>query len=187
MDVIAEALLRREERYCRTQERRVQTVDEARAFVERVGFCFLWPIKGIEMPSLFHAIAGQGAYINQQKLDLSSSAGVDKITAATIDFKRLPTELACKIVSNPPYKSQRSFGSVALDWCWFSAERGDVYLHGRQNLWDYAAGLLILQEAGGVCSTLDGEPVFNGSLETRSALIGINQTVYDQWFGFLHR
>jgi hypothetical protein len=59
MDAIAEALRRREERYCRTQERRIQTVEEARAFVERVGFCFLWPIKGIEMPSLFHAIAGR--------------------------------------------------------------------------------------------------------------------------------
>jgi hypothetical protein len=59
MDAIAEALQRREERYCRTQERRIGTVDEARAFVDRVGFCFLWPIKGIEMPSLFHAIAGR--------------------------------------------------------------------------------------------------------------------------------
>jgi hypothetical protein len=59
MDAIAEALRRREERYCRTQERRIQTVEEARAFVERVGFCFLWPIKGIEMPSLLHAIAGR--------------------------------------------------------------------------------------------------------------------------------
>jgi hypothetical protein len=59
MDVISVALQRREERYCRTQGRRIQTIDQARAFVERVGFCFLWPIKGIEMPSLFHAIAGQ--------------------------------------------------------------------------------------------------------------------------------
>ena len=59
MAKIAAALQKREARYCRTPEHRVQTVDEARAFVERVGFCFLWPIKGIEMPSLFHAIAGR--------------------------------------------------------------------------------------------------------------------------------
>jgi hypothetical protein len=59
MDLLAEALARREERYCRTQQRCIQTLDEARAFVERVGFCFLWPIKGIEMPNLFHAIAGR--------------------------------------------------------------------------------------------------------------------------------
>jgi hypothetical protein len=59
MKVSEEALRRREGRYCRTPERRIQTIGQARAFVERVGFCFLWPIKGIEMPSLFHAIAGQ--------------------------------------------------------------------------------------------------------------------------------
>lgn len=49
----------RDRRYCRTPERRVQTVEHARAFVDRLGFCFLWPIKDIEMPSLFHAIAGR--------------------------------------------------------------------------------------------------------------------------------
>lgn len=59
MSGITGALRRREERYCRTPERRVQTIDQARAFVQQVGFCFLWPIKGIEMPSLFHAIAGR--------------------------------------------------------------------------------------------------------------------------------
>jgi myo-inositol-1(or 4)-monophosphatase len=74
---------------------------------------------------------------------------------------------------------------VALDWCWLAAARGDVYLHGRQNLWDFAAGSLILEEAGGVSSTLDGEPVFNGSLQPRSAVIAINQNLYDQWYGFL--
>jgi hypothetical protein len=59
MDTIALALQAREERYCRTPARRIQSVEEARGFVDRVGLCFLWPIKGIEMPSLFHAIAGR--------------------------------------------------------------------------------------------------------------------------------
>ena len=45
--------------YRRTPERRVQTIEEARAFVEEMGFCHFWPIKDIEMPNLFHAIAGR--------------------------------------------------------------------------------------------------------------------------------
>jgi hypothetical protein len=58
--VKAEEILRqREFNYRRTPERRVRTVEEARAFVEEVGFCHFWPIKGIEMPNLFHAIAGR--------------------------------------------------------------------------------------------------------------------------------
>jgi len=49
----------RARRYRRTAALRVQTPEEARAFVDDVGFCHFWPIKGIEMPSLFHAIAGR--------------------------------------------------------------------------------------------------------------------------------
>ena len=48
----------RDRRYRRTPERRVQTVDGARAFVDEMGFCHFWPIQGVEMPNLFHAIAG---------------------------------------------------------------------------------------------------------------------------------
>src|SRR5574341_1768369 len=44
--------------YRRTRARRVQTPREAEKFVAEVGFCLFWPIKGIEMPNLFHAIAG---------------------------------------------------------------------------------------------------------------------------------
>jgi hypothetical protein len=49
----------REHNYRRTPARRVQTVEEARAFVEETGFCHFWPIQGVEMPNLFHAIAGR--------------------------------------------------------------------------------------------------------------------------------
>jgi len=58
--VKAEDILRqREYNYCRTPERRLHTVEEARAFIEEVGFCHFWPIKGAELPNLFHAIAGR--------------------------------------------------------------------------------------------------------------------------------
>jgi len=49
----------REHNYRRTPARRLHTVEEARVFVDEVGFCHFWPIKGIETPSLFHAIAGR--------------------------------------------------------------------------------------------------------------------------------
>ena len=45
--------------YHRLPGRRIQTVQAARAFVEEVGFCHFWPIKGAELPNLFHAIAGR--------------------------------------------------------------------------------------------------------------------------------
>ncbi|MBL7199791.1 MAG: hypothetical protein ISS56_06550 [Anaerolineae bacterium] len=60
---------RREMRYRRTPELRVQTPDEALAFVNDVGFCHFWPIKGIETPNLFHAIAGRVRAVPNEHAD----------------------------------------------------------------------------------------------------------------------
>lgn len=46
-------------RYWRTPARRVQTPAQARRFVDEAGFCFFWPIQGVELPNLFQAIAGR--------------------------------------------------------------------------------------------------------------------------------
>lgn len=45
--------------YRRISQRRVQTPEEALAFVEQVGFCYFWPVKDAELPNLFHAVAGR--------------------------------------------------------------------------------------------------------------------------------
>jgi hypothetical protein len=49
----------RDLKYHRTQERRLHSIEEAQAFVNEVGCCHFWPIKGAELPNLFHAIAGR--------------------------------------------------------------------------------------------------------------------------------
>jgi len=133
----------------------------------------------------FSAQRDRGARLNGAILSLDAMREVDRLTIGLVDFKRLSPELAGKLATQPPYKSQRSFGSVALDWCWIAAGRGDVYVHGKQKLWDYAAGQVILAEAGGIAATLDGEPVYNGSLVPRSAVLAINQTLFDHWLAYL--
>ena len=79
---------------------------------------------------------------------------------ACIDFKRLDRALAARLVAEPPFGSQRNFGSSCLEWCWLADGRFHIYPHGGQKLWDYAAASLVLSEAGGYAMTLDGEPVF---------------------------
>jgi hypothetical protein len=49
----------REVRYRRRMALRITSPKQAQAFVDDVGFCFLFPIQGIEMPSLWDAIAGR--------------------------------------------------------------------------------------------------------------------------------
>lgn len=54
------AVLRiRNRAYHRLPGLRVRSAAEARRFVRRVGFCLFWPTKGVEAPSLLHAIAGR--------------------------------------------------------------------------------------------------------------------------------
>jgi myo-inositol-1(or 4)-monophosphatase len=74
---------------------------------------------------------------------------------------------------------------VALDWCWIAAGRCHVYLHGRQNIWDYAAGNLVLQEAGGHAMTLSGEPVFVSALQPRSAVAALDAALFEEWTRWL--
>jgi myo-inositol-1(or 4)-monophosphatase len=50
----------------------------------------------------------------------------------------------------------RRIGSAALDLCWVAAGRFDGYWEERLKPWDLAAGALIVQEAGGMISALDG-------------------------------
>ena len=52
-------IIQREVRYRRRMNLRVTTREEAAQFVDDVGFCFLFPIQGLEMPSLWDAIAGR--------------------------------------------------------------------------------------------------------------------------------
>ncbi len=133
----------------------------------------------------FSAARGQGAWLNAepllpQKLATPLSEGI-----ALIDLKRLSTELASHLAAEPPYKSQRSFGAIALDWCWLADGRCHVYLHGKQKLWDYAAGCLILREAGGLAVTLEGENVFEPTLKPRSAAAALDTEIFAQWTSWL--
>ncbi|MGD8999386.1 MAG: inositol monophosphatase [Granulosicoccaceae bacterium] len=133
----------------------------------------------------FTALKGQGAWLNGARLQVRDQ-GVDlSQSLATVDFKRLPASLASRMAAAPPYASQRSLGSVALDWCWLAANRFHVYLHGKQRLWDYAAGHLVLTEAGGLSCTLDGEALLDLSGGPRSAVGAGSAGLFRQWCDYL--
>ncbi|MEW6559702.1 MAG: inositol monophosphatase family protein [Pseudomonadota bacterium] len=134
---------------------------------------------------VFSAALGAGAQLNGQPLRVPQGPPPLPKTIACIDFKRLSAPLATQLAMRPPYASQRSIGSVALDWCWVAAGRFHLYLHGSQGLWDYAAGSLILQEAGGHAQTLGGEAVFNNTLEKRSAVCAGDAGLFAQWVQWL--
>jgi len=132
----------------------------------------------------FSALHGQGAWLNDRRLSTPESPATLAECMAMVDLKRLPAMLVRSLAERPPYRSQRSFGSVALDWCWVACGRCQVYLHGGQKLWDYAAGQLVLAESGAVGGLLDdyrGEWLSGLSLSPRIAMAATDEQLLAQW------
>jgi myo-inositol-1(or 4)-monophosphatase len=129
----------------------------------------------------FGAIKGQGFWLNGEtptRPDQPQSLGN---CIAFIDFKRLSNEMGIGLVQQTPYKSQRNIGTCALEWAWLAAGRANLLLHGRESIWDYTAGVLLLQEAGGISETIYAEPVFKQTLAPRSVIAASNPGLFEQW------
>lgn len=134
---------------------------------------------------MFSASENGGCHLNDELLQLHDSGLSLKQSIAIIDFKRLSLELARRLVTEVPYSSQRSFGSVALDWCWLAKGRGHLYLHGRSNIWDYVAGHYIFSRAGGYSCTLEGGLIFKDVLQTRSVVAATDHNLFSYWTKWL--
>lgn len=130
---------------------------------------------------MFYAEAGQGAYLNGERLPIKERAPHLRNAMAEVDFKRLPPHLAQALAASPPYASQRNFGASTLEWCYVAAGRFDVYLHGGQKLWDYAAGSLILEEAGGNMASLSQDEFWKDNLWQRSVIAARDEKLFDAW------
>lgn len=129
----------------------------------------------------FYAAKGAGAFLNGVELPLRGAASSLQDAVAGIDFKRISHHLGDELAVRPPYFSQRNFGSSALEWCFVAAGRLDVYVHGGQMLWDYAAGRLILAEAGGVAAALDGGTLMAGPAVKRGVIAAANPGLFTEW------
>lgn len=133
----------------------------------------------------FLAVQGQGTWLNGQRLMPRTITTSLPKAVALVDFKRLKAPLARRLAQAPPYGSQRNLGSCALEWAWIAAGRGHVYLHGGQKLWDRAAGALVLREAGGHASTLDGSSVMEASMTGLSVVASLNDKLFADWRDWL--
>jgi len=118
---------------------------------------------------LFHTLAGEGAFLNEAPIRVSA--------ATTLDESLLVTGFPYDIRTNPDNnlsyfnalavraRAVRRLGSAALDLAYVAAGRFDGYWELRLNPWDWAAGVLLVREAGGRATTfgenekgLDGDP-----------------------------
>ena len=129
----------------------------------------------------FAAEQGKGAFLNGERLVVRETAETLDHALANVDMKRLSTKLVAQLATHPPYSSQRNFGASTLDWCYTAAGRYDVYLHGGQKLWDYAAGTLILWEAGGHACCIENDDFSAGDIWQRSVIAARDRKLFDEW------
>ncbi len=133
----------------------------------------------------FYAERGRGAFVDGDPLPIKPPPERVNRCIAGVDFKRIPRDLAGRLAAEHPYSSQRNLGASTLDWCYLAAGRLHVYLHGGQKLWDYAAGALILEEAGGKVSTMHEEDFWQGHPWNRSVVAGLTPALHHEWSAYL--
>jgi myo-inositol-1(or 4)-monophosphatase len=123
---------------------------------------------------LFTASRGQGAQLDGRKIRVSGNASLERSLLGT-GFPYRQSNLAVD-----PYMQMlrkaiesssgiRRAGSAALDLCYVAAGRLDAFWETGLSSWDLAAGTLIVREAGGIVSGLDGSEDY---LDTGHILCG---------------
>jgi myo-inositol-1(or 4)-monophosphatase len=109
----------------------------------------------------FSAVRGEGASMNGSSLSVSAETDLSRAMLATgfsYEPERRARQADLMLELLPRVRDIRRAGAAALDLCYVAAGRVDAYYERGLNAWDWAAGRLIVEEAGGVVADLDGDP-----------------------------
>ncbi len=133
----------------------------------------------------FTAAAGEGAWLNRQPIRTS---GVNQLSqalvAASFSAKVEPQspEIGQFIAAVVHAQAVRRTGSAALNLCYVAAGRFDAFWALSTKIWDVAAGALIVSEAGGVVTLLDGKPM---GLDFPHPVASATSTLHDEFRAIL--
>jgi len=111
------------------------------------------PIKN----EMFFAEKNSGAYLNNKRIKVSRKKILEECLFATGGKKEIKSDL-----------NTRKSGSAALDIAYVAAGRYDGYFQNNLNLWDIAAGIIIVKEAGGKINEIDCSVLKDISVRTSS-------------------
>lgn len=134
------------------------------------------PVMGVVynpyMQETFYAQRGKGAFLNGEKIhtsDRTLEQGLILFGTAPYseDLSKKSFEVAYRYFSRA--EDLRRSGSAAIDLCALACGRAEFYFELILCPWDYAAGALIVEEAGGIVSDLEGNPVTYDRKQTVAA------------------
>ncbi|HEY8699061.1 MAG TPA: inositol monophosphatase family protein [Rhizomicrobium sp.] len=151
--------------------------------LEREGQLVSGVIYNPVIDEMFTAEKGHGAYVNDKRMRVAVRKQLQVSVSATgIPFlgrgdeaghRRFLAELNAVMNASAGI---RRFGSAALDLAWVAAGRFDAYWEHGLAPWDLAAGILMVREAGGVTTDLDGRDRMLASGE----ILAANENLHPQ-------
>ena len=128
---------------------------------------------------IFWAERNEGAYLNRRRLRVSErSAMADALLATGIPFGDRPGKKSFIAMLNAAMDNTagvRRQGSAALDLAYVAAGRYEGFWETALSPWDIAAGIVIVREAGGMVSEIDGR----GNVLAGKSILAANQRLYD--------
>ena len=93
---------------------------------------------------MFYAEKNSGAFFNNQRIKVSKKKEIENCLFATGGKEKVISDFIT-----------RKTGSAALDMAYVAAGRYDGYFQNNLNLWDVAAGIIIIKEAGGIVNEIN--------------------------------
>jgi len=120
---------------------------------------------------MFYAEKDNGAFFNNQRIRVSKKRELNSCLFATGGLIKSEINLPL-----------RRSGSAALDVAYVAAGRYDGYFENNLNLWDIAAGIIILKEAGGMINEIDLSQ--NNNIQIRASSMAINEKMLEKLKNF---
>lgn len=111
---------------------------------------------------MFTAVRGEGAYLNGERLRITDAGLEDGIASfGCARYNQSDTDRLFHVLPELFGRSLaiRCGGSAALDLCRVAAGASVIYMEMKLNPYDYAAASVIIEEAGGVITQLDGSEI----------------------------
>lgn len=146
--------------------------------VQREGEMIAGIVLDVVRDELFWAEKGQGAYVNERRLRVSARRKMTEAVIATGipfhgrgDHEQFRTELAA--VSGE-VAGIRRMGAAALDLAYVAAGRYDAFWERGLSIWDIAAGIVLVREAGGIVTDLKG----GETMLTTGNILASNDALY---------
>ena len=128
---------------------------------------------------LFWAEKNEGAYLNRRRIRVSERASLgDALLATGIPFANRPGKASFVPMLRAAMDNTagvRRLGAASLDLVYVAAGRYEGYWETGLKPWDIAAGIVIVREAGGMVSEIDGR----GNPMESGTILAANQRLYD--------